>query len=319
MSQESAGNGAASAPRKAPRNDRVLLAIGIVVASTVCFAGGDVGAKLMTQTAPAALATWFRYFILLLAALPYAYLRKGPMVFRPRDFWLQIGRSGGAIGSTTFFILALSHLTVPDATAIHFIAPIIVMVLSIFMLKETIGPRRWIAAAVGFTGVLLIVRPGTSSFQWAAIFPLCSATTWALGAVFIRMIRHDPPETTFLWTGLVGFGVASLLVLPFFHVPTGMELVYGLGGSLSFAAAQFLLILGFRMAPLSMLAPITYLQLISSGVLSYLFFGNLPSHYTLIGSVMIAGSGLYSAHRERVLAVQQRKAPAETGSVPPAE
>jgi drug/metabolite transporter (DMT)-like permease len=289
------------------RPDRVVLAIVLAVIGTVFFAGGDIGARLMKETAPAALATWMRYFVLLVIALPYALLSKGPQVLRPKNIWLQFGRGGGAVLSTTFFILGLGPLTVSDATAIHYVTPIITMVLSVFLLDEKVGPRRWVAAVVGFVGVLLIARPGTSSFQPAAIFPICSATAFAFGAVCIRMIRDDPPETTFLWTGIVGTVVSTLIVIPVFHVPTGIELVYGLIGSLSFVAAQFLLIVAFRMGPLSILAPITYAQLISAGILAYLVFGEVPTHMTLFGAALIAGSGLYSAHRERVKRAEAQK------------
>lgn len=289
------------APSLPPRNsERTLLAILLVVGSTVFFAGGDVGAKLMKETAPAQLATWFRYFVFFLVALPWALSSKGLSVFRPASYRLQIGRGLAAVASTSFFILGLAYLDVPSNTAIHFISPIIVMVLSVFVLGETVGIRRWLAAAVGFAGVLLIVRPGTDGFQLAALFPLGSATAWALGALFTRLMKNEPTEVTFMWTGMIGLGVSTLLVLPVFHIPTGRELAYGIGGSLSFTLAHMLFISGLKLAPLSLLAPITYVQLVSAGLLSYLFFGDFPSYYTLLGSALIAGSGLYSAHRERV-------------------
>lgn len=290
-----------SAPRQSPRNsERALLAMLLVFGSTIFFAGGDVGAKLMKETAPAQLATWFRYFVFFLVAFPWALASKGLKAFKPASYRLQIGRGLAAVASTSFFILGLAYLDVPSNTAIHFISPIIVMVLSIFVLGETVGVRRWAAAAVGFAGVLLIVRPGTSSFQLAALLPLGSATAWALGALFTRLMKNEPTEVTFMWTGMIGLAVSTLLVLPVFHIPTGRELVYGIGGSLSFTLAHMLFISGLKLAPLSLLAPITYIQLVSAGILSYLFFGDFPSYYTLLGSVMIAGSGLYSAHRERV-------------------
>lgn len=293
------------APETAPsqssrKSETALLAILLVVGSTVFFAGGDVGAKLMKQTAPAQLATWFRYFVFFIVAVPWALSSKGLEAFRPASYRLQIGRGLAAVASTSFFILGLAYLDVPSNTAIHFISPIIVMVLSVFVLGEVVGIRRWLAAAVGFAGVLLIVRPGTDSFQLAALLPLGSATAWALGALFTRMMKYEPTEVTFMWTGIVGLSVSTLLVLPVFHIPTGRELAYGIGGSLSFTLAHMLFISGLKLAPLSLLAPITYVQLVSAGVLSYLFFGELPSYYTLIGSALIAGSGLYSAHRERV-------------------
>lgn len=282
-----------------------MLAILLVVASTVFFSGADVGAKLMKQTAPAPLATWFRYFVFFLVAFPWAMSTHGFAAFRPASYRLQIGRGLAAVGSTSLFILGLAFLDVPANTAIHFTSPIIVMVLSIFVLGEVVGIRRWLAALVGFAGVLLIVRPGTDSFQPAALLPLGSATAWAFGALFTRLMKNEPTAVTFMWTGMTGLVVSTFLVLPVFHVPTGNELVYAITGSLSFAMAQMLFISGLKLAPLSLLAPITYLQLISAGVLSYLIFGDLPSHYTLAGSAMIAGAGLYSAHRERVRKVER--------------
>ena len=289
---------APSPPSSSP--ERVLLAILLVVGSTIFFAGGDIGAKLMKETAPAPLATWFRYFVFFLVATPWALSSRGLSAFRPASYRLQIARGLAAVASTSFFILGLAYLDVPSATTIHFISPIIVMVLSIFVLGETVGIRRWLSAAVGFTGVLLIVRPGTASFQLAALLPLGSATAWAFGALFTRLMKNEPTEVTFMWTGIVGLGVSTLLVLPVFHVPTGRELAYGIGGSLSFTFAHLLFISGLKLAPLSVLAPITYVQLVSAGVLSYLFFGDFPSYYTLMGMGLIAASGLYSAHRERV-------------------
>ena len=289
------------APSPPPRtSERTLLAILLVVGSTFFFAGGDVGAKLMKETAPAQLATWFRYFVFFLVALPWALSSKGLSVFRPASYRLQIGRGLAAVASTSFFIQGLAYLDVPSNTAIHFISPIIVMVLSVLVLGEAVGIRRWLAATVGFAGVLLIVRPGTDGFQLAALFPLGSATAWALGALFTRLMKNEPTEVTFMWTGMIGLGISTLLVLPVFHIPTGRELVYGIGGSLSFTLAHMLFISGLKLAPLSLLAPITYVQLISAGILSYLFFGVFPSYHTLLGSALIAGSGLYSAHRERI-------------------
>lgn len=287
-------------PFPSRNTERTLLAILLVVGSTVFFAGGDVGAKLMKETAPAQLATWFRYFVFFLVAFPWAIATRGLSAFRPASYRLQIGRGLAAVASTSFFILGLAYLDVPSNTAIHFISPIIVMVLSVLVLGEIVGIRRWLSAAVGFAGVLLIVRPGTDSFQLAALLPLASATAWALGALFTRLMKDEPTEVTFMWTGMLGLSVSTLLVLPVFYVPTGRELLYGIGGSLSFTLAHMLFISGLKLAPLSLLAPITYVQLVSAGLLSYLFFGDFPSYYTLIGSMMIAGSGLYSAHRERV-------------------
>src|SRR5258708_25415776 len=118
------------------------------------------------------------------------------------------------IASSIFFIFGLSRMPIADATAIGFIAPLLVTALSIPFLGEKVGIRRWSAVIVGFTGVMVVVRPGTAAFDPAALYPLVSAVAWALGLILTRIMHNsDQVLTTIFYSTLVGL-VAGGAALP---------------------------------------------------------------------------------------------------------
>jgi drug/metabolite transporter (DMT)-like permease len=132
---------------------------------------------------------------------------------------------------------------------------------------------------------------------------VASSFCWAVAAVVTRrMAGVDPPETTLFWTAGVGFLLLTSL-LPFGVVlPTAAQLGLGLLIGVVSSVAQWLVVLAYRAAPASTLAPFSYAQLITSGLLGVIVFGAMPDAWTLLGAAVIAASGLYTAHRERVRA-----------------
>lgn len=300
---------AVSAPRLAlplPATDNASLAIGLVVASTVFFAGGDVVAKLLTATLPAAQVTWMRYVVFAAIVLSAALVAGGPRALKPRNARLQILR-GAAVGvSALFFILGLKSLDAAQATAIHFMSPIFITALSIPLLGERVGPHRWAAAAVGFAGVLIVVRPGAAGFTLAALLPVGAAMAWAVGAVVTRKMAAERPETTLVWSAFVGLALLSALAPFGWRTPTATEIGLAVAmGALS-TAGHGMLVFAFRRAAASALAPFSYVQILFAGVLSYLVFAHLPDAWTIAGGAVIAASGLYTAHRERTSAKAPR-------------
>jgi drug/metabolite transporter (DMT)-like permease len=213
------------------------------------------------------------------------------------------------VGSTIAFTHGLRFLPVADATAINFVSPILIMALSVLILGETVGWRRWSAAAVGFLGVMIVMRPGTGAFQPAAFLPLLAAASWAGAAVVTRkMSGSDHALTTLSYSAVVGFLVLSAL-LPFDWVTPGRaEIALGLGIGVLSTVAHWFVILAYRHGDASVLAPFSYTQLIAAGVLGYLVFGALPDGWTILGAGIIAASGLYTAYRARIRA--REKAPA---------
>jgi len=287
-------------------SEQVLLAITLVAISTLLFAACDVGAKLIQQEASPEKIAWWRNFIYLLIAVPFGLWREGARVCRPYHPWFNIARGLSAIAGTILFLTGLRYMPIPDATAIAFISPIFVMALSIFFLGEVVGIRRWLAALVGFVGVLVIVQPGTSGFQTASVFTLAAAFIGAFSTILTRKAVRDSAEVMMVWTSVIGFGVVTAIIWPDLGIPSWHEAVFGVAGGLAFALGQVCCVFAYRMAPASLLAPFSYIQMVSAMSVSFVIWGIIPGANTMIGASMIVLSGLYSLHRERIRARARR-------------
>lgn len=294
-------------PKPLARADEPLRGILIQLAAIVLFSISDAMAKKLGETLPPLEIAWLRYLVFFsVMALPLMR-RGGAGILRSRAPGLQALRGLGVVGSALLFINALTLLPLAEATAINFVSPMFITALSVLVLGELVGWRRWTALCVGLLGALIVIRPGTEAFQLAALLPICSSACWAVAAVVTRrMAGLDSPATTLIWTSGVGFLLLTLL-LPFGVVmPTWWELGMGLAIGAVSSVAQWLVVLAYRAAPASVLAPFSYVQLISSGLLGLALFGALPDQWTLVGAAIIAASGLYTAHRERVRARERR-------------
>lgn len=280
--------------------DEPIKAIVLAVSATVLFGSSDTISKYLSGSLPIVEFIWIRYVIFLIMA--GVLVRRTPArAIRPRNLGLQITRGFCVVGSSLLFVYGVRSMTMAQATTISFLSPLLITILSIPLLGETVGPRRWAAVAAGMIGMLIVVRPGLGGFNPAALFGVASAFCWALALIITRRISSsDPPQTTVLWSAAIGTAVLTV-VLPLQAVwPTpkqfGLSLVLGVLAS----GGQWLVILAHRIAPASLLAPFFYGQLLWVTVLGFLVFGNLPDTFTLAGAAIIIGSGLYTAHRERV-------------------
>jgi drug/metabolite transporter (DMT)-like permease len=150
--------------------------------------------------------------------------------------------------------------------------------------------------------VLVITRPISGAFHPATLLAVAAAITNALYSILTRRsAAYDPPETTMFYTGLVGSVIMAPIVPWVWHMPATAEVwivtvVLGLFGAL----AHWLLILAHKHAAASVLAPFYYTQLLGAVLLGFIVFGDLPDHWTIVGSVIVTGSGLYLVYRERV-------------------
>jgi drug/metabolite transporter (DMT)-like permease len=274
----------------------------LVLSAMIVFSCSDALAKYLSGSLPALEIAWLRWCGFVLLMLPGMVLSRG-RVLRSKVPLLQIVRGLGLLASAGFFITGLRYLPMATATATSFVSPMLVTALSIPLLGEQVGVRRWAAVVVGLVGVLIVVRPGTDAFDPAAIFPLLSALGWAFGVIFTRKSRGaDGPMTAMTYTALVGFVVLSCAV-PFEWVrPSLHDLGFAALMALASTTAQLLIVLAYHRAPASILAPFSYTQLLWSTALGFLVFGSSPDRWTLAGMAVIVASGLYTAHRERKLA-----------------
>lgn len=260
--------------------------------------------KYLSADFPTPMIVWGRYLghflFMALAFLP----GNGWRLFVTHHFGIQLLRSLLLLGSTALYFTALGTIDLAMAAAIGFAAPFIVTSLSVPILGERVGWRRWSAVTIGFFGVLLVARPGTGAVPSAALLTLGSTLCYGTYQVLTRKLAaRDSPVTTILYTAIVGATITSLVVPFYWHPPRepihialflGMGLVGGFG--------HFFVIKAYQFGEASLIAPFAYLQLLGSTVLGYWVFGDLPDRWTWIGAAVIIGCGIYIAYRETALA-----------------
>ena len=302
-----------SAARTAPaRADRPFRGIALILASTVFLGASDVTAKYLSATLPSIEIAWIRFLVFSLIMVP-AMLPGSPLfALRTKRPGLQAMRGVALLSSSLFFISGLRFLPIAEASATGFVAPLFVTALSIVFLSESVGVRRWLATAVGLIGVLIILRPGSSAFHPAAFFPIVSALAWACTLIMTRMMSgREHAITTMTWSSIVGVCVISALV-PFVWVtPSWHDILFGVLIGVASTAGQWIVVLAFRYADASVLAPFSYTQLLWVSILGFILFGEVPDIWTVTGAAFIVASGLYTAHRERIRRSQLLALPGE--------
>ena len=255
--------------------------------------------KHLVTIYPVPQIVWARFFfhsvLVLVAMLPYGIAR----TMRTRRPGLQLFRLLLQLMATMCMFFALTFIPLAEAVSIVYLSPLIVTALSAAVLGERVGPRRWAAVAVGFIGVLVVMRPGAGVMHWATLLVLLTAFSYALFQISTRILgTSDSPLTTLVYTAVVGTVVTTPAV-PFFWTaptPTGWLLLASVG--LIAGAAHFSLINALKQASASSLQPFSYLHIVWSSLLGFLVFGNIPTLWTFIGAALIVGGGLFVFYRE---------------------
>jgi drug/metabolite transporter (DMT)-like permease len=287
-----------------------LKGILMMLVALCCFAMLDTTAKYTVQTVPQQVAVFFRYLVALLLAGALIARSGGPERLRTRHPGLQALRGLMLMSSTTLNFLALSYLQLAQIAAILFTIPLWVCALSVPLLREEVGMRRWLAVIAGFIGVLVVMRPGTADFHWSMFASLGAAFCGAIYNILTRKVGGaDRAETSLFYACLVGALVAALPLPWTWQMPHGISWLLFLGMGLFGFAGHLMLIEAHRLAPASVLAPFTYTQIIWMILLGYIVFGDRPDVWTLIGAAIVVASGLYVFARERARGIV-RPAPA---------
>jgi drug/metabolite transporter (DMT)-like permease len=289
----------------------------------ISFAFLDATAKYVVSVAavPVLQAAWFRFFSHAVFNVVVFGPRPVLRAFKSTRPWLQIFRGIVLFSTTALNFAALRYLQLDLIATVFFLSPFIVAILAGPILGEWIGWRRMIAITLGFSGVLLIVRPGFGGVHWAIIYSFGATIVYAGYAVLTRYLaRHDPSIVTQVHTPLAG----TILLFPaaayFWTWPTDVltwVLLFATGTVGGFG--HYLLILAHRHTPAPILAPFTYVGLIFQIALGYAIFADVPSTWTLAGGAVIIMSGLYLLYRERTVGprTKNKLAEHETSLRPP--
>jgi drug/metabolite transporter (DMT)-like permease len=286
--------------------DEIMKGIASAVLAFFFLTVMNVFVKLLAETHHIAEIAFYRNAIPIAFVLAYALFRKKPDIFKtrkPRAMLLRV-----VIGTTGLYLTfgAVKLLPLADATVLFFVATLIAPVLSVFILKEYIGPHRWMAIAIGFTGVLLIAQPHGNFQLLGTLVALGAALCHAIVQVMLRHLKTESSITVAFYFMLGGM-LVSACFLPFVaKSATPLEMLYFLGLGLSGGAGQYFITSSFRLAPASVIVPFNYTGLIWATGFDILIWHYVPGWPVFAGASIIIVSKLYFIYRERLQ--EKRKA-----------
>jgi drug/metabolite transporter (DMT)-like permease len=281
-----------------------------VTRAIVLFASGvslfpflNAAVKLLGAHYPVSQIVWARFTGHLLVMLLIFLPQYGRRLFATRRPGVQIARSFLMLASNSLFVIAIARVPLATASAIGFTSPLIVTALSVPLLHESVGIRRWSAVLIGFAGALLVIRPGSGMRDPAVLLLLLGSAAYALYQIATRWVSlYDDAAVGIVFSALLG-SLAMSAVLPFVFVmprdPLDIAVFCSLG--IFGGAGHYLVIRAFQYGQAAVIAPLGYLELIGTATLGYLIFGNFPDLWTWAGAVIIIVSGVYIALRERKL------------------
>lgn len=296
----SPASGVAAAEISQPNNTAGIL---FMLAAMASFSCGDSLMKLSATSIPTGELICLRATLMGLAGVTYAFF-SGAL----RDFWKLFARSMvlraiGDVGGAIAYQSALARMAFADLVAINQINPLVVTAASAVFLGERVGWRRWTAAGVGFLGVLLIIRPGTSAFNWWSIVAIISVLFATLRDVSTKTIDHTIPAVLIMVfsSSAVALGGLTLSLFESWRWPEAHVLLQIVGASAFSLTGHICIITAIRKGELSAVAPFRYSILIWALILGVAIWGHLPDLPTFIGMAIVAGAGIYTFRREMIV------------------
>ncbi|MSO75581.1 MAG: DMT family transporter [Alphaproteobacteria bacterium] len=236
--------------------------------------------------------------------LPLLYLiarAGGPASLSIRSWRWQSFRSVFVVASTFLFITGLNYLPLADAIAIGFASPLFITAMARPFLAEQVGWRRWSAVAVGFVGVIIIIRPGGEGFHGAGLVIVAAALVGAVRDIITRRITATESSLATSFFTISATVLAGLATLPFGWVmPTSQDFALMVLCGILIGVSQYLVIESFRLTEVAVIAPFKYSSLLWAVLFGYLVWGETPDRWTALGSAIVVASGIYILHRETV-------------------
>ncbi|WP_117191086.1 DMT family transporter [Rhizobium terrae] len=258
--------------------------------------------------------TFYRFFFQLVCVLPLVYFT-GAAVFRAKRPWMNLLRGVLHAGASLMFFVAVKYMPLADVFAIYFVEPFMLTMMSAIFLGEKVGWRRWLAIVIGFGGAMIVIQPSYAIFGWTALLPVACAFLYTLYLFLNRAIGEA--DSLLVMQTMAGLG-GTLFMLGALSIGSDLGgadfqpslpatwlglLLLVLLGSIS-GYMHLLVVRAFRLAPLSLLAPFQYFEIISATVLGYALFDDFPTASKWLGIAIIVASGLFIIWRERLKSKQ---------------
>jgi S-adenosylmethionine uptake transporter len=312
----------ATVDAKAPPHpiDSPIQGIVLITAGIAVFSIQDIIIRSLSATYPALEIMFIRGLAALIPIAVLVYLGGGWSSLRVPHPFINLVRGLLQVTSYTAYYMAMTAMPLADVTAILFVSPLIVTLLSALFLGESVGPRRWLAVVVGLGGILIIVRPSSAMLEPEAFLVLAAAFTYATSVVITRRIGRSQSGASLAFIAMAIFvavsGAAGIVMgdgafaneshpslsflLRAWATPDGRDLLLLSACGMIAAIGFYCLAQGYRIAPASLVAPFEFISMPLAVLWGILIWDEVPSPATLLGILLIVGSGIYVLNREAV-------------------
>lgn len=283
-----------------PRSPHLRAAL-LMLGSTLFFGLMAIAIRLASESLHTFEIAFFRNFFGLLAALPLL-LRHGPGLLRTTQLPRYVVRCAIGIVSMMCGFWAIGHLPLAQAVALSYSTPIFVIIAAVIFLQEQVRARRWAAVALGFVGVLIIVRPGTEGFSAGTLVALAAAVLSGIVSIQIKQLsRTEPADRIVLFTTLLWVPMSLLPALTVWEWPSGIVWLWVIAAGVLGTGGHMLWTRALKLGDVSALTPISFMQLPVVALAGWLLFQETLDRWTVIGAAVIFAANVYIAHREAQL------------------
>ena len=290
----------------------------LMLGSTLAFGLMAIAIRYATRYVPTQEVAFFRNAFGLLALLPML-IRPGSAPLKTQQLPRYFLRSAIGLASMLCAFWAIGHLPISQAISLSYSTPLFVTIAAVLWLGETVRMRRWAAVITGFIGVLIIVRPGSTSFTPGTLVAVGAAVLSSLVAIQIKQLtRVDSADTVVFYTYVFWVPLSLVPALFVWVWPTGLAWVWLVATGVLGTLGQLLWTRALRLGEVSALTPISFMQLPLVSLLGWLLFNEALDRWTVIGAGIILGANAYIAHREATLA-RRAKSQAVTAAAKPGE
>ena len=262
------------------------------------FSITDVIVKLLGRKFDPMELALFRYGIGMIILTPI-FLKMGLENLKTKKIGLHIIRMLLAMLAQVGIFITVINIPLADATAIFFSKPLFTTIIAVFLVSEIVSKRRWSATAIGFLGVIIMVRPGDGSMNLLALVGVAAALTFAIANVLIRVLsKTEPPNRILFYYHIGGIIVFTGPAIFVWQTPIGIEWVLLISVAVLTTIGMTCFVRAFSIGEANAVGPIEYVRLIYAAIFGYLVFSEIPSLWTGVGAILIIACAIYIARDE---------------------
>ena len=271
----------------------------LMLLSLLMLTCSDAATKWLGAAYPAGEIICLRAVFSLLPILLMVAISGGLETLRIVDGKGQAWRAFYFAAGSSLIAISMIVLPIADAAAILYAGPLIITALAVPLLNERVGWRRWTAIAIGFGGVVIMLRPTPSDIQWLGLLPLAAAFFSSMRDIWARRLSRSESTTSMMfWSALATIGLGGI-TLPFAWVtPTALDWALTAASGLFIGVAHYFMIEAYRISEAAVVAPFKYSGIIWAVFFGYIIWGDIPDAFIITGGMMVIASGLYILHRE---------------------